>query len=61
MKYIVTGTSSFHLIQKLKELNHEVIVLNNIHQLGNIIDLFQCVGLIDGVFHLDTILFMLRN
>ena len=54
MKYIVTGTSSFHLIQKLKELNHEVIVLNNIHQLGNIIDLFQCVGSIDGVFHLDT-------
>ena len=55
MKYIVTGASGFigsHLIRKLKELNHDVFVLSNIKNVHNIIDLFQCIDTIDGVFHL---------
>ena len=58
MKYIVTGSSTFigtHLINRLKELNHTVIVLNNFKNLNNIIDLFQCVDSIDGVFHLASV------
>ena len=58
MKYIVTGSSTFigtHLINRLKELNHTVIVLNHFKKLNNIIDLFQCVDSIDGVFHLASV------